>query len=603
MNRPPQLSIESLLRVMKSIQPKPSPTLSYIQKSGIQPLLAVLANEAASKPLLQPATVIENYFVVQKRKAGLNTIECELGVGSSPPGSASLGITVTSSLGSWSGHTALRSVFLGSTMWTEAETISKHFALELGLRLKGVNPVNQEEADKLIMLATAPGASIKGVSADSLLLPTVRKALRIASSLAIARAGAYHSEETLVHHLSKMAGSWAEPRRKSVHSTIPDLRFTVVTNGGNANNFFPFRSVQLRCSLSNAQINSSRQTILAMMQACVSLRKSFPGELNQDRTLTPRDAPGNRWETLDSVIKPIHDIFQSFSAPIQIILDIGADENGLYVSADTVKEEISNAANENAVFIAANPKAKMPASKPKPAPPKGAPPPDPKTFWATDPMALTVSDEAGKPLYIVAKPSQDMIAEATATNAAWPGGVPGPIARMALSLPRYAHMMSDAMSQYSSISGLIDPVAAIDLDGLGFLKGKLHSTHRIFSSAASEAFGAVLASGKTIQDASAAALRVTHVKGVGVIASPFEICDTLTDALALCHAVAYEKSDLLVLAHSGLVGDLDGAEADLARAIGANEIAFGSPADSPAATAMIDRLVVLQRQEGKEHGK
>jgi len=587
---------------MQTQQSKPSPTLHYIHKSGIQPLLAVLANEAASKPLLHPATVIENYFVVQKRKAGLNTIECDLGVGSSPPGSASLGITVTSSLGSWSGHTALRSVFLGSTLWTEAETISKHFATELGLRLKGVNPVNQEEADKLIMLATAPGATIKGVSADSLLLPTVRKALRIASSLAIARAGAYHSEETLVHHISKMAGSWAEPRRKSVHSTIPDLRFTVVTKGGNnANNFFPFRSVQLRCSLSNAQINASRQTILAMMQACVSLRKSFPGELNPDRTLTPTNAPGNRWETLDSVIKPIHDIFQSISAPIQIILDIGADENGLYVSADTVKEEISNATNENAVFIAANPKAKMPASKPKPAPPKGAPPPDPKTFWATDPMALTVSDEAGKPLYIVARPSAEAIAEATATNAAWPGGVSGPIARMALSLPRYAHMMSDAMSQYSSISGVIDPVAAVDLDGLSFLKGKLHSTHRIFSSAASEAFGAVLASGKSIQDASAAALQVTHVKGVHVIASPFEICDTLSDALALCHAVAYEKSDLLVLAHSGLVGDSDGAEADLARAIGANEIAFGSPADSPAATAMIDRLVVLQRLEEQEH--
>jgi hypothetical protein len=85
-----------------------------------------------------------------------------------------------------------------------------------------------------------------------------------------------------------------------------------------------------------------------------------------------------------------------------------------------------------------------------------------------------------------------------------------------------------------------------------------------------------------------------------VIANPFEVCDTLSDAMALCHAVAFEKSDLLALAHSGLVGDLDGAEADLARAIGANEIAFGSPADSPAATAMIDRLVVLQRQEQHE---
>jgi hypothetical protein len=582
------------------MKPKSSPTQQYIKQSGLQPLLAVLANEAASKPLLPPAAVIENYFVVQKRKAGLNSIECELGVGSSPPGSASLGITVSSSLGTWSGHTALRSVFLGSKEWNEAETIAKHFAAELGIKLKGENPVNQEEADKLILLATASHASIKGVSADSKLLPTVRKALRIATSLAIARAGAFHSEESFVHHISKMAGPWAEPRRKGMHATIPDLRFTVVSNSGAADHWFPFRSIQLRCSLTNAHVNSSRQSILAMMQACVSLRKSFPGDLNPDRTLVPNNAPSNRWETLESVIKPVHEICSQSSAPVQIVLDIGADEKNLYVSVDKVKEEISSAANENAVFIAANPKAKAPVPKPKPAPPKGAPPPDPKTFWSTDPMSLTISDEAGKPLYIVAKPSPEAIAEATAANAAWPGGVPGPIGRMAVSLPRYAHMMADAMSQYSSISSVVDPVAANDLEGLTFIKSKLHSTHRIFSSAASETFGAALASGKSIQDASAAALQVPHIKGVGVIANPFEVCDTLSDAMALCHAVAFEKSDLLALAHSGLVGDLDGAEADLARAIGANEIAFGSPADSPAATAMIDRLVVLQRQEQHE---
>lgn len=579
-------------------------TMRYIKSSGIQPLLAVLANEAASKPFLHPSNVIENYFVVQKRKAGLNSCSFEMGLGSSPPGSASLGITVTSSLGSWTGHAALRNVFLGSQQWIEVESIAMHFVTELALKLKGINPVDQEDADKLIMLATM-STSIKGVSADSVLLLTVRKAIRIATSLAVARAGSFHAEESFTQHIAKIAGSWAEPRRKGAHSTMPDLRFTVVTNSRNKDHWFPCRSVQLRCSLSNAQGKSSGQAILATMQACISLRKTFPGDLNPDRTITPTNAPLNRWESIDSVIKPLHEICAASSVPVQIVLDIGADANGLFVNADTVKQEIDTAANENSVFIAANPKAKAPVQKPKPAPAKGAPPPDPKTFWATDPMALTISpsDEVGKPLYIFAKPSSETIAEATATNAAWPGGVPGPIGRMAVSSSRYTVMLSDAASQYSSLCGFVDPVSATDFDTLTMLTTRLHSTHKVFSSAASKAFGAALLSGKSIQDASTAVSNITHIKGIGVIATPFEDCDTLSDALSLCRSVASSTSDVLALSHSGLVGDLDGAEADLAFAIGANEIAFGTPADSPAATAIIDRLIVIQKQEQEKEKK
>ena len=64
------------------------------------------------------------------------------------------------------------------------------------------------------------------------------------------------------------------------------------------------------------------------------------------------------------------------------------------------------------------------------------------------------------------------------------------------------------------------------------------------------------------------------------------------DALALCRAVTEGAgaASELVLAHSQLLADAEGVEADLARAVGASELLLGPP-DAPSTLAVVSRLM------------
>ena len=96
-------------------------------------------------------------------------------------------------------------------------------------------------------------------------------------------------------------------------------------------------------------------------------------------------------------------------------------------------------------------------------------------FWATDPKALAVApeEEAGKPLYVIARPTPEQLAEAAALAAAWPGGTPGPL-RLAVSSPRLVALLADALATYGVLAGLVDPMASVaDAEGLAALSKRV----------------------------------------------------------------------------------------------------------------------------------
>jgi len=613
-------------------------TRDYLARSGLQQLLAKMANAAVKDPESPPASAIEAFQRMNKLREGLSTAVLQLSLGSSPAGSAVLTLSVASALGHWAGSAALRDVAAGAAAWAATERQLRPLSSALAAALRGRDPADQAGCDEAIVAATekalpapAPGAPPQP---ERLAL---RRAVRLAASLAVARAGAGHTDRELARHLAALAGAWVEPSRKAARAHGdggPALSFAVVSGAG----WFPFRGLHLRCpSTASAPTKAAKGAagggggggggsnagalLAAAMRAAAALRPRLAAAsaaTNADGTQSPAAlaAPANRWESLDALLRPVAEAAAAASAGegsaalpaadgplpvVQVVIDLGLP----WVSAASVEAERAAAKAANDAFIAANPKAKPPAP-PKPAPPaKGAPPPDPKTFWATDPKAVPVSEpEDAHALYVVAQPTPEAVAEAAAAEAAWPGGAGGPF-RLALSAPRLVAVLVDAMAAYPALAGLIDPIDAADeggmralaarFSGAGGSRGK-HNLARVSSTAGSAAFGAALRAGSSLavaEEAARAAAAAPPRSGCGAsVVTPFADCETLTAALALLRAVheAAGAGAPLVLAHSFALADAESAEADLALAVGAVELQLPAP-DSAKSLSVVSRLI------------